>query len=199
MQCSSLLTWHIQRLLQGNPIFFGQCVYAFLIGPLENIWRGHSAFKPALALLWVRLRVCSGVTSGQLCPGHPALYAQTCQKESFERAESKEQQEYCSWQDFTGFVVNYLNNVLKKKRNPTQIWLLVPMWDAFIARHLQTNACKRKKNVPDVGLNLFWGLDLAWETELAWEFQSVHNISILADPAGNQGASSIEQPWRTLS
>lgn len=86
--------------------------------------------------------------------------------------------------------MKYLNNVLKKKkkRNPTQIWLFVPMWDTFIALHLQTNARKRKQNVPGIGLNLSRGLDLAWETELAWEFQSAHSISILADPAGNQGA-----------
>lgn len=55
----------------------------------------------------------------------------------------------------------------KKKKNRTQIWLFVPMWDTYIALHLQTNACKRKKNVPDLDLNLAWGLDSAWETELA--------------------------------
>lgn len=62
------------------------------------------------------------------------------------------------------------------------------MWDTYIALHLQTNACKRKKNVPDIDLNLAWGLDSAWETELAWEFQSVHSICIPAYPTGNQGA-----------
>ena len=37
------------------PVFFGQYVYAFHFDPLENIWRGHGAFKTVLALPRVRL------------------------------------------------------------------------------------------------------------------------------------------------
>lgn len=60
-ECSSLLTSlhkecykeilfsHFTRWL-FYPVFFGQHVYALLFVPLENIWRGHTAFKPVLAL-----------------------------------------------------------------------------------------------------------------------------------------------------
>lgn len=43
--------------VQGDscPVSFGQGAHAFLFGPLENIWRGHTAFKPTLALPWVKL------------------------------------------------------------------------------------------------------------------------------------------------
>lgn len=79
--------------------------------------------------------------------------------------------------------MNFLDQVLKrKKKNLTQIWLFVPMWDTYVALHLQNNAHKRKQNVPDTDLNLGWGLDSAWETELAYAFQSVHNICIPAYP-----------------
>lgn len=81
------------------PVSFGQCVDTFLFGPLENTWRGHTAFKPLLALPWVKLAPSlpwREVSAAGFCMSS-FISTDMPEIENFERAGLKEQQKYCSW------------------------------------------------------------------------------------------------------